>query len=53
MPATREMMMELSRYRQQLGVSALPSPNEETPLVLPIGAAAANDRVTERRYARR
>jgi site-specific recombinase XerD len=43
-PATREMMMELSRYRQQLGLSALPSPNEETPLVLPIGATAANDR---------
>jgi site-specific recombinase XerD len=43
-PATREMMMELSRYRQQLGLSALPSPNEETPLVLPINANAANDR---------
>ncbi|SAK96222.1 integrase family protein [Caballeronia arationis] len=43
-PATREMTMELSRYRQQLGLSALPSPSEETPLVLPIGATAANDR---------
>ncbi|SAL88858.1 Phage integrase [Caballeronia terrestris] len=37
-PATREMMMELSRYRQQLGLSALPSPGDETPLVLPIKA---------------
>jgi site-specific recombinase XerD len=43
-PATREMMMELSRYRQQLGLSALPSPSEETPLILPINANAANDR---------
>lgn len=41
-PATREMMSELSRYRQHLGLSALPSPNEDTPLVLPIGATAAN-----------
>ncbi|CAL8479516.1 tyrosine-type recombinase/integrase [Caballeronia sp. S22] len=41
-PATREMMTELSRYRQHLGLSALPSPNEDTPLVLPIGATAAN-----------
>jgi integrase/recombinase XerD len=41
-PATREMMMELSRYRQHLGLSALPSPNEDTPLVLPIGATAVN-----------
>ncbi|GJH28815.1 tyrosine-type recombinase/integrase [Caballeronia novacaledonica] len=43
-PATREMMMELSRYRQHLGLSALPSPNEDTPLVLPIGATASNER---------
>ncbi|MBC8643097.1 tyrosine-type recombinase/integrase, partial [Caballeronia sp. EK] len=43
-PATREMMMELSRYRQHLGLSALPSPNEHTPLVLPIGATASNER---------
>ncbi|WP_407642560.1 tyrosine-type recombinase/integrase, partial [Caballeronia arvi] len=41
-PATREMMVELSRYRQHLGLSALPSPNEDTPLVLPIGATAAS-----------
>jgi hypothetical protein len=32
-PATSEMMMELSRYLL---------PNEDTPLVLPIGATAAN-----------
>ena len=50
-PATREMMTELSRYRQQLGLSALPSPNEETPLVLPIGATAANDRSADVRAA--
>lgn len=35
-------MTELSRYRQHLGMSALPSPNEDTPLVLPIGAPTAN-----------
>jgi len=43
-PATREMMMELARYRQYLGLSALPSPTEDTPLVLPIGATAFNER---------
>jgi site-specific recombinase XerD len=42
-PATREMMMELSRNRQYLGLSALPSPSEDTPLVLPIGATASNE----------
>ncbi|GAB5096691.1 tyrosine-type recombinase/integrase [Caballeronia sp. LZ001] len=42
-PATREMMTELSRYRQHLGLSAMPSPSEDTPLVLPVGATAAND----------
>ncbi|MDR5784480.1 integrase [Caballeronia sp. LZ065] len=41
-PATQEMMTELSRYRQHLGLSALPSSNEDAPLVLPIGATAAN-----------
>ncbi|SAK87788.1 integrase family protein [Caballeronia hypogeia] len=41
-PATQEMITELSRYRQYLGLSALPSPNEDTPLVLPIGATVAN-----------
>jgi hypothetical protein len=39
-PATRELMTELSRYRQHLGMTALPSPNETTPLVLPIGSTA-------------
>ncbi|WP_409518832.1 tyrosine-type recombinase/integrase [Paraburkholderia sp. LEh10] len=38
-PATRELMTELSRYRQSLGMTALPSPNELTPLLLPIGSA--------------
>ncbi|SOE87748.1 Site-specific recombinase XerD [Burkholderia sp. YR290] len=41
-PATRELMTELSRYRQFLGMTALPSPNETTPLVLPIGGTAGN-----------
>jgi integrase/recombinase XerD len=44
-PATQEMMTELSRYRQHLGLSALPSSNEDTPLILPIGATVANDGV--------
>jgi site-specific recombinase XerD len=39
-PATRELMTELSRYRQSLGMTALPSPGEATPLVLPIGRTA-------------
>ncbi|SAK61017.1 integrase family protein [Caballeronia temeraria] len=41
-PATQELMSELSRYRQHLGLSALPSPIEDTPLVLPIGVTAAS-----------
>ncbi|MHB9842127.1 tyrosine-type recombinase/integrase [Paraburkholderia terrae] len=41
-PATRELMTELSRYRQHLGMTALPSPNETTPLVLPIGSTAGS-----------
>lgn len=36
-PATFEMMAELSAYRRERGLSALPSPDENTPLVLPIG----------------
>ncbi|WP_224011755.1 tyrosine-type recombinase/integrase [Paraburkholderia tropica] len=36
-PATAELMAELARYREQRGLSALPAPNEATPLVLPIG----------------
>ncbi len=47
-PATREMMTELSRYRQHLGLSALPSQNEDTPLVLPIGATFENGGVQTR-----
>ncbi len=41
-PATREMIMELPRYRQHVGLSARPAPNDDTPLVLPIGATASN-----------
>jgi integrase/recombinase XerD len=36
-PATAEMMAELSDYRREQGLSALPSMDEDTPLVLPIG----------------
>jgi integrase/recombinase XerD len=36
-PATAEMMAELSAYRREQGLPALPSPDENTPLVLPIG----------------
>jgi site-specific recombinase XerD len=36
-PATAEMMTEPGTYRRTRGLSALPSPGEATPLVLPIG----------------
>lgn len=36
-PATNEMMVELSRYRRECGLAPYPSPNEETPLIMPIG----------------
>jgi site-specific recombinase XerD len=36
-PATSEMMAELARYRREHNLSAMPSPGEDTPLVLPIG----------------
>jgi integrase/recombinase XerD len=36
-PATTEMMKELAAYRGEYGLSLYPSPNEETPLVLPLG----------------
>jgi site-specific recombinase XerD len=39
-PATRELMTELARYRQSLGMTSLPSPHEATPLVLPIGSTS-------------
>ncbi|WP_109483276.1 tyrosine-type recombinase/integrase [Paraburkholderia sp. C35] len=39
-PATRDLMTELSRYRQSVGMPALPSPSEATPLILPIGSTA-------------
>jgi integrase/recombinase XerD len=36
-PATNEMMVELTQYRRSLDLSPFPYPNEETPLILPIG----------------
>lgn len=36
-PATNELMLELGRYRTELGYPALPVPGESTPLLLPIG----------------
>jgi integrase/recombinase XerD len=38
-PATAEMMTELTRYRCAQHLSALPLPGEDTPLVLPVGEA--------------
>jgi integrase/recombinase XerD len=36
-PATDEMMVELTRYRRENGLRPYPLLNEETPLVLPLG----------------
>lgn len=36
-PATNELMVELTRYRRELSLSLYPTPNESTPLLLPIG----------------
>lgn len=36
-PATDELMVELARYRRELGYQPFPVPNESTPLLLPIG----------------
>jgi integrase/recombinase XerD len=38
-PATAEMIAELTRYRRAQDLSALPVPGEDTPLVLPIDKA--------------
>jgi site-specific recombinase XerD len=38
-PATTEMMAELTCYRRAHDLSTLPSPGEDTPLVLSVGAA--------------
>jgi site-specific recombinase XerD len=38
-PATAEMMAELTRYRHAHDLSALPLSGEDTPLVLPVGIA--------------
>ncbi|MDX2219219.1 MAG: tyrosine-type recombinase/integrase [Burkholderiales bacterium] len=36
-PATDELMIELSRYRRACGLTPLPMPEDPTPLILPIG----------------
>lgn len=36
-PATNELMVELSRYRRENGLRPFPFPGEPTPLLLPIG----------------
>lgn len=36
-PATSELIVELSRYRRENGLSPFPLPGEPTPLLLPIG----------------
>jgi integrase/recombinase XerD len=36
-PATNELIVELSRYRRELGLAPFPLPHESTPLLLPIG----------------
>jgi site-specific recombinase XerD len=36
-PATQELMVELSRYRRENGLTPFPFPGEPTPLLLPIG----------------
>jgi len=36
-PATNELMIELTRYRRENGLSPFPLPGEATPLLLPIG----------------
>lgn len=36
-PATNELMVELARYRRELGYTPYPTPGEATPLLLPIG----------------
>jgi site-specific recombinase XerD len=36
-PATKELMVELARYRREKGLPAFPMSGEETPLFLPVG----------------
>lgn len=36
-PATNELMVELARYRREVGLAPLPLPGEQIPLLLPIG----------------
>jgi integrase/recombinase XerD len=42
-PATNELMVELSRYRRALGLSMLPQEHESAPLLLPVWWAAPVD----------
>ncbi len=37
LPATNEMMVELGRYRREMGLPTYPTPHEDTPLILAIG----------------
>lgn len=39
-PATSELMVELARYRRELGMTPSPIQGEATPLLLPIGGKA-------------
>ena len=39
LPATTELMAELTRYRRHYGLTTLPYGGETTPLLLPIGGA--------------
>jgi integrase/recombinase XerD len=36
-PATSELIVELARYRREVGLTPMPLPKETTPLLLPIG----------------
>ena len=36
-PATNELMVELARFRREFGLAPYPTPEEATPLLLPIG----------------
>lgn len=41
-PATNELMLELGRYRREMGLTVLPIEGEATPLLLPIGGKQRN-----------
>lgn len=45
-PATRELMVELTRYRRSLGLAALPTEHEPMPLLMPVWwRVPANERL--------